>query len=347
MNSFIIALALMVTSTMAIPVPSYLPTLKALSAMQQYPGAALLGSSIEGASCDKSGKIYAVNQTQMIDLSDHSGKSLLSGAGGTASHYSGSRFTKGHGTLIADAVAHEVVTTDGKVIVSNQHMLQPNDMTVNGPETYVYLSGMDYTADTGDLWMLNTKTGVAESCELPEGQIYRTNGIELSPDDSTLYLTSAENSADGKSVVSAKVWKFTIDQYSGKPSNPTVAIDLYTTLASMGFDPRTASMDPDGMRMDSSGTLFVTLNAFQKMLKWDTSKPYSTSEVIDLETVKYPSNCEFGGPEGKDLVIVGRCTDGESSCVDIYKHSVPGRAYTNLNTGGSAPQKRDAASLGE
>lgn len=320
----------MVTSVCAAPSLSYRPTLQASSAIKRYPGAAHLNVTIEGASCDKHGKVYAVNQTHLIDLADSTRKPLFVGAGGKTSHFASSRFTRKHGTLIGDAIAHKIYNTKGKVILFNKNMLQPNDMTVNREETHIYLSGMNYTANTGDLWHFNTKTGTAEPCELPKGKTFRINGIELSPDDSALYFTSAENSADGKSVVSAKVWKMDVDKCSGKTSNPTVAIDLYKTLTSMGLDPKTAGMDPDGMRMDSKGTLFVTLNAFQKVLKWNTNKSSRSAEVIELETVKFPSNCELGGPDGKELVVVGRCTDGKSSCVDSYKHTVAGRSYTNL-----------------
>jgi len=41
----------------------------------------------------------------------------------------------------------------------------------------------------------------------------------------------------------------------------------------MKLDPKTAGMNPHRMRIDAKGTLFVTLNAFGRVLMWDTAVP--------------------------------------------------------------------------
>ncbi|KAI5842335.1 hypothetical protein BZA05DRAFT_206180 [Tricharina praecox] len=310
--------------------------LLAKSAASTYPGAALLGSTIEGCSVDSRGGMYAVNQTHFVSLTDASiSKPLLVGAGGTESFFASSRWTCSMGALVGDAAAHKVwKATGAATLFTEKGMVQPNDFTVSKCEKRMYLAGMNYTANTGDLWYYDVAKGKAVAVPVPVGtETFRMNGVELSPDDKTLYVTSAENNANATQVLSAKIWKFKVDPATGIPSSPEVAIDLYKTLEAMSppLDPKTAGMDPDGMRMDSKGTLFMTLNAFGKVLVWDTNGPTCNAKVIDLETIQNPTNLELGGADGKTLVVVGRCrADLATSCVDSYAHNTAGRAFTNL-----------------
>jgi len=338
MNTLIkLALLAAAATTYALPVTdSYgtpTPALKATNAMTKYPCAAVLGKGVEGASVDKSGEIYAANGKNLYKLSQSAKSATPYASGGTS--YASSRFTHS-GVLVGDASNQTVYTFSGagaapkNLFPPVKGMLQPNDMAISACESRIYMSGMNYTANTGDLWYYNTKTKEAKT--VPLTGTYRLNGIELSPDDKTLYFTSAQNTADGKGVEGAQVYQLSIGSDGMPTGTPKVAIDLFKTLSSKGLDAKTAGMDPDGMRMDKEGTLFMTLNAFQKVLKWNTKAAPETAQVIDLETVKFPSNLELGGKDGKTLVVIGRCAANETdSCVDSYKHTVPGRAYFNLN----------------
>jgi len=314
------------------------PKLLATDAATTYPAALLLGSSIEGCSVDQKGDMYAVNQTHFVSLTDATiSKPLLVGAGGTESHFASSRWTCGMGALVGDAAAHKVWKATGNAtLFEEKGMIQPNDFTVSKCEKRIYLAGMNYTANTGDLWFYDVAKNSAVPVAVPVGkETFRMNGVELSPDDKTLYVTSAENNANGSQVLSAKIWKFKIDPATGVPSSPEVAIDLYKTLEKMTppLAPKTVGMDPDGMRMDSKGTLFMALNAFGRVLMWDTNGPACNAKVIDLETIQNPTNLELGGKDGKTLVVVGRCRkDLATSCVDSYAHKTPGRAFTNLQS---------------
>ncbi|KAA8914635.1 hypothetical protein FN846DRAFT_926000 [Sphaerosporella brunnea] len=316
----------------AVPVaaPSAPATLVAKNALSTYPGAALLGAGIEGCSVDAAGNMYAVNATHMISLSDS--KVLLQGPGGGTSHFASSRFTRTYGTLVGDAAAHRLlVAATNTYFMTEAKMLQPNDFTVSRDESKIYLSGMNYSANTGDLWVYDVTTKTPVSVCLDGVKTFRMNGIELSPDDKTLYVTSAENGVP-EGMAGASVYKFSIDS-SGRPTKPVLAIDLYKELEKKGLDPKKAGMDPDGMRMDAKGTLFMTLNAFGRVLMWDTSKPACESQVIELDTISFPTNLELGGRDGKTLVVIGKCKadkTGTSSCVDSYQHTTPGRAWTNL-----------------
>lgn len=301
---------------------------KATDAQSMFPNAVKLNVTAEGVSVDQAGNLYAVNATHFINL--NSDKPLLIGVGSPKSHFASSRFTRKFGALVGDAVAHKVVVVakDGGAstdFFTEPKMLQPNDMAINKKETFIYTSGMDYAANKGELWVYDLAKKMTAKVDLAPKEFFRTNGIELSNDDKTLYLSSGENDAKGN-VVGAKIFRFQIGD-DGMPSKPELAIDLVTELTNHGLDAKGA-MDPDGMRMATDGTLFITLNGFGRVLAFDTNK--KSSKIIDLSTVGWPTNLELGGEDGKLLVVVGRCKNAMSSCVDKYMHGASGRAWTNL-----------------
>src|SRR5579859_8012871 len=169
------------------------------------------------------------------------------------------------------------------------------------------MSGMNFSADTGDLWFFDVKKHELRQVNLTNENvtIFRTNGIELSPDDTELFVTSAENNADF-SIKSAKIIRFDIDRSTRLPTNPRVALDIPAVLLSQGVNPM-GQADPDGMRFDIVGSLFMTLNGFGRVLKWNIHSDPCTAEIIELDSVASPSNLEFAGKEGKELFIIGQC----------------------------------------
>ncbi|KAL7271406.1 hypothetical protein RUND412_005831 [Rhizina undulata] len=334
MLGFIISFLAAIFSVFLTPwaVPGALP---ALPAAITYPHALDLSATIEGCSVTAAGEIYAVNQTSFYSLSAGPGAPNTQkyfGGGLPDSYFASSRFTRTLGPLVGDAIVHAVWRSDKNgswsTLFRDERMLQPNDMTVSGDERFIYFSGMSYTATTfagvnGDLWVYDVYTNDTHPVDpsvLKKAGIHRTNGIELSPDDKFLYITSAEN-LNG-AIVSTKVFKFTIGE-NGIPRSPVMEVDLYVALSEIGYtDAKAQGMDPDGMRIDVEGNLFVSLNAYQKVLKYNINT--KKSQVIALPTVAFPSNLELGGTEGKDLVIVGRCNGGAASCVDLYKNDAVG-----------------------
>lgn len=320
--------------------------LQAVDGAAKYPGALLLGGDVEGCSVDAKGNMYALNATAFVPLADTPAHVQLAGVDKT-NHFAGSRFTRSLGALVADAVGHQVLCAGkgngSKPLFAEPGMLQPNDFTVSKDEKRIYLSGMNYEANTGDLWFYDVAAAKATKVALPDAATkatFRLNGIELSPDDRTLFVTNAQNTANMSAVARAEVLQFAVDPATGVPVYEKVAIDLQAVLAEKGLARADAkglkldSMDPDGMRMDSRGTLFVALNAFGRVLKWTVGTKPCDASVIDLKTVVNPANLELGGPEGKDLVVIGLCADQEKSCVDVFSHDTPGRAFANLQAGG-------------
>lgn len=309
--------------------------LAAIDGSSNYPAALTLSGTIEGASVSSTGEAYAVNSSSMINLK--SGEIVVSGSTDQSTlFFASSRFTKTLGTLIGDAVGHTVwvissnSTAPTQLFPPNPAMLQPNDMAISADESMLYFSGMHFqdtsvAGQDGELWYYSTATKTLTQVDkslLAAAGIYRTNGIELSPDGTTLYLSSAQN--ENGVVVAAKVFAFTINQSTGAPENPTVIFDIYGSVAGA----QEAQADPDGMRSDTAGTVFMTLNGGGQVLKFDPAS--KTAEVITLPTVKWPANLELVGEQGTELVVVGKCEDGESSCIDVYQHNVPGKAWSAL-----------------
>jgi gluconolactonase len=313
------------------------PSITAITcAINNIPIVNSMGSTIDGASVDSSGHLFAVNKTHMMNLTNPSIPPIMTA--GNLSFYASSRITRTLGILVGDATGHTVwqkkgFDTQGQLFPPDAQMLQPNDMAITGDESRLYFSGMNYFADTGDLWFFDVSKAALHKVDLSESPttLFRINGIELSPNDTELFITSAEN-LNG-SVVDAKIIRFEIDPDSGFPINPQVAFDLYETLTEKGLDPMKAGMDPDGMRMDIKGNLFISLNAFQRVLKWNIYSDPALSSVIELQTVTFPSNLELAGKEGKDLYVIGRCSDREKACIDHFVHDTPGRAFSNLQQG--------------
>lgn len=305
-----------------------------------YPGARLLGAGIEGASVDASGNIYAVNATTLLNL--NTGTSLYTASPDAGTNFASSRHLPGGNILLGDAAGHTisyVVNNNLDNAFADTTFEQPNDIAVSTDGKWIYTSSMNYEAGTGSLVFIDAgakKAGV--TVELPEGMA-RLNGIEVSPDNTQLFVTSAGKPEGGR-IPGAEIWVFDLE--NGMPKNGRVLFDIYKTLSD-NEHVQSGGLDPDGMRCDIAGNLYSTLNAASAVLRVNT-KDATDYEVAQLATVAFPTNLEIGGEDGKELVVVGRClNDGEidgevtESCVDVAEVGAEGRAWKMLQGGGSAP----------
>ena len=83
----------------------------------------------------------------------------------------------------------------------------------------------------------------------------------------------------------------------------------------------------DGMRCDKNGTLFLSRNGGQMVMK--VTRDGQLDEIIRLTGFITSTNLEFGGPNGKTLTMVGSCQG--RGCVATWEAPFPGRAFTNLH----------------
>ncbi|KAI9799250.1 MAG: hypothetical protein M1833_004128 [Piccolia ochrophora] len=250
----------------------------------------------------------------------------------------GARFVRGDKLLIADSTNHRVISvkavnagtqaTEASVVCADQKMLSPNDIAISTlRDTLIYLSGQNFTEDTvagksGDLWTCDGGGATQFSPEiLAAADIHRTNGIETSPDGTTLYLSAAANK--GGAVVSNKIFKFALNKDTGAINQE--APKLFFDFA----DPEEAKVDIDGMRTDIDGNLWVTRNGAGKAVLFD--KDGKLLQTVVMPGMGGPSNLELGGPEGKDLIAVGKCKDDEKSgCIARFKTQRAGKAFNSL-----------------
>ncbi|KAJ2798206.1 hypothetical protein H4R20_004905 [Coemansia guatemalensis] len=302
----------------------------------------MFGPAIEGVGVDKAGNIYAVdfnNNLAMAGLVAEK-QALLYEATGTEGqmekvHLNGIRFNIGFSgaeeAYIADAgtkIVYQLTErqgTDGtfknaKLFCADSDMLQPNDIAIAPSSGRIFLSGMSYTSDSklgdGDLWTCDRR-GVARKLDV---SLYRTNGIEISPDEKTLYLSEAQNS--GGNVIGNRILAFDLDSCSGNVKNQR-------TFVNFGDLDGTGATDIDGMRADTDGNLYVTRNGLGKVAVFS-----STGELtayISLPSIDSVTSLEFGGTSGSDLYMVGKCKDDENKgCVDVYSSTAKGRAFSDL-----------------
>lgn len=321
-----------------------IPIIDAEDASTIFPFGLKLGSTAEGASVDAHGIIYATDGSNIINLKD--GTIALRGPGSSpTSLLSSSRFLPGNKLIAGDAVGHTIYSAQNaneiKTILQSAEFLQPNDIAVSSSGNTLYFSGMNYTADSvagvdGELAWLDlseyTPTLKKVSKEvLAQGQVYRSNGIEII--DQNLYLTSAQNK--NFTVASTVVTCFELDT-TGEPKNPKVVLDIaeyiekHTGGQFTQYEMVKTGIDPDGMRADIAGNLYLTLNAYQKVLRWNPKT--GDGVLVNLKTVAFPTNLELGGPKGDEVYVVGKCTGNKESCIDVIKFADrhPGRAFTSL-----------------
>ena len=234
-----------------------------------------------------------------------------------------------------------------QVLIESDEFLQPNDMALTGCGRYLYFSGMNYTSDSIagesgelawiDMWKapLDRKLNKVSKQALADAKVYRSNGIEVidKAGQEYVYLTSARNVKD--QVVSTQIIKFTVDKSTGEPKNPVMALDIGKYLEENGVIPQAeltkVGMDPDGMRADVAGNLYITLNAFKAVLRWNTET--GEGVLAELKTVFFPTNLELGGQNGDEVYVVGKCEGNKESCVDVIKFAgnKVGRAFAYLN----------------
>lgn len=317
------------------------------------------GLGIEGMAVDQVGNVYAVGFAgdgtsgigSVANARAQLEQNLLVKDQTASSSFNGLRFLPLSPSLstnfdlralAADVKSHSVVQflrskrdgrTRGSPFCQNSSMIQPNDIAVAVKSGRIYMTGGAYSnvntvVGHGDLWMCEGRssfTNTSRELDLEPveakllGLFGLTNGIEVSPDEKTLYLTESFHKFG--EPYSNFIWKFDIDQKTGLVENKTLLVD-FQKLDGSGH------VDLDGMRCDVHGNLFVTKNG----MNGETVKISPTGELllrIKLPGLYETTNVEFGGPDGKTLYMSGKCIDNpDLGCVDMWDgNPAPGAAW--------------------
>ncbi len=261
-------------------------------------------SGIEGPAVSNQGDLYAVNYQQQGTIGKVSpdGQVSIFVTLPDSSVGNGIRFTQGGDMLIADYVQHNILRIDKeskeiRVWVHEPRMNQPNDIAITSGDI-VFASDPNWSASTGQLWRID----VNGNTTLLEENMGTTNGLEVSPDETILYVNES---------VQRKVWAYDLSQ-KGEISNKRLFIDF-------------EDYGMDGMRCDQEGNLYIT--------RYDKGSVVMVSpqgEILHEYRTKgmKPSNIAFGGPEGKTCYV----TMADRGNIEVFMADYPGRSWALYNT---------------
>lgn len=255
-------------------------------------------SGIEGPATDKEGFTYVVNFAQQgtIGRVSPEGESehfvdLPAGSVGN-----GIRISREGWLFVADYTGHNVLKIDPEsreisVFAHEAAMNQPNDLAIRSDGT-LFASDPNWGASTGNLWRIDLDGSVHPLAS----DMSTTNGIEVSPDETRLYVNES---------VSRKVWIFDLSP-AGEISGKRLLIEF-------------PDFGMDGMRCDTAGNLYITRHGKGSVA---VVSPEGALIREVWTTGKKPSNISFGGPEGKTCYV----TLQDRGCLETFEAAHPGRS---------------------
>lgn len=258
-------------------------------------------SGLEGPAVDREGNLYFVNPVHSgsVGKVDTQGNFTLFiehlPEGSTAN---GIRFGKDQSMFLADYTGHNVlkvnIQTKAVSVYAHDSLLnQPNDLAIcaNGR---MFASDPNWKQSTGQLWKVENN-----QFHLLTNDMGTTNGVEVSPDEKTLYVNES---------VQRSVWAFDLDA-EGNISNKR----LFHQFEDFGMD---------GMRCDVDGNLYITRHGKGTVAK------LSPDGALLLEVQmkgKKPSNIAFGGKDGKTVYV----TLQDRGFIETFRVEKAGRSFVN------------------
>jgi sugar lactone lactonase YvrE len=254
---------------------------------------------IEGPAVDADGNLYAVNFQEQgtIGRVTPEGEASLFVKLPEGSIGNGIRFNQAGDMLIADYPQHNILKVNMadqsiSVFAHNDAMNQPNDITITQNDV-LFASDPNWSEGTGQLWRIDPDG----STTLLEENMGTTNGVEVSPDEKTLYVNES---------VQRKVWAYDLSA-DGQISNKRELI----AFPDFGMD---------GMRCDVAGNLYITRHGKGTVVK--VSPEGEVLQEIKM-TGELPSNIAFGGADGRTAYV----TLQDRGCVEMFRVEDPGRAW--------------------
>jgi sugar lactone lactonase YvrE len=264
----------------------------------------------EGPGVDREGNLYAVNfdRQQTIGKVTPEGEASLFLELPNGSCGNGIRFNRSGDLLIADYTNHNILrvamqvcaaapslSTRNAAITVFAHeptMNQPNDLAIMANDILL-VSDPNWAGSWGQIWRIDP-TGQVTLLETGMGT---TNGIEVSPDERTLYVNE---------TVQRRVWAYDLSP-SGEISNKR----LFHQFPDHWLD---------GMRCDVQGNLYIT--------RWGKGVIAKLSAVGELVleiplTGKRCTNIAFGGADGCTAYV----TVADRGNVESFRVEHPGREW--------------------
>lgn len=254
--------------------------------------------SLEGPAVDQNGNLYFVNPDHKgaIGVVDQNGVfSIFIDQLPEGSTANGIRINQNGELFMADYTGHNILKVDPEtkevsVYSHSENANQPNDLTLM--DDIIYASDPNWNQGTGNVWKI--QNGQFENLLSNMGT---TNGIEVSPDQKTLYINES---------VQRKVWAFTI--------NPDGGLSNKRELISF------EDFGMDGMRCDIEGNLYITRYGKGTVVKVSPSGEILKEIILKG---KKPSNIAFGGTKGRTAYI----TLQDRGYIEQFKVEAPGNAF--------------------
>ena len=148
-------------------------------------------SGIEGPAVDSNGVLYAVNfgEQGTIGMVDSKGVASLYVKLPEGSIGNGICFDNSGRMFIADYTKHNVLMVVNQMVTVFAHdstMNQPNDLAISDNEI-LFASDPNWKDNTGKLWKIDNQGIIT----LLEDSMGTTNGVEVSPDNKSLYVNES------------------------------------------------------------------------------------------------------------------------------------------------------------
>jgi sugar lactone lactonase YvrE len=269
------------------------------SVVSDFTAADLFTGSIEGPAFDANGALYVVNfrRNGTIGKVDADGSADLFVELPQGSVANSIKFNSRGDMLLADYPMHNVLMVDMKtksvsVFSHNESFNQPNDLCINKNDQ-LFASDPHWKTNSGKLWRIDPDG----SSTLLEDSMGTTNGIELSPNEKTLYVNES---------IQRNVWKYSVNA-AGNVSGKT----LFYHFDDFGMD---------GMKCDKVGNLYIARHGK------GTIAVLSPDGVFLKEILLNGKNCSnlvFGGRDGKNVFV----TMQDRKIIEYFTNDIPGKSY--------------------
>ena len=260
---------------------------------------------IEGPAVDATGSLYVANfrrQGTIGALRPGASASELFAELPPGSVAVAIRFDRDGHMYVADYKKHNVFVfergqTEPRVYFHSDAFNQPNDLSIAADGT-IYASDPSWRRRDGQVWRITRgRDGQGRGEVMRSGRkMGTTNGIDLSPDEKTLYVGESET---------REIWAYAIDG---------------DTLSAPRLVTRFADFSLDGLRTDIDGRLLVA-----RILKGTVAvlTPDGKLKREIALRAKEPTNLAFGGEDGRTVFVTQR----QGGFIEVFRSERPGREY--------------------
>jgi sugar lactone lactonase YvrE len=261
-------------------------------------------AGIEGPAVDASGNLYVVNFQRsgtIGKIAPGESKSELFTSLPADSIGNGIRFDRDGRMYVADFKKHNIWViasgeTTPRVYFHSERFNQPNDLAIAADGT-LYASDPRFASPSGgQIWRITRGADGNGQGEVMSStrRLGVTNGIDLSPDGTTLYVSESN---------SREVWAYRLD--GSKLLDPRLVR-------------RFADFEVDGLRTDANGRIYLARLSAGKIAI--IASDGSLEREVPL-VGKQPTNLTFGGPDGRTVFV----TQKEGRFIEAFRVDRPGR----------------------